>query len=123
LGVEGDCLHTRKSFPYAPLTPHYSSTYTSSSPSNSRHPLSLPWPQGPHPSAYFALTNTVATPPSQQTISWTTPPHHPNSPYLCRHCRHQRLPGSVLYSTVRCVPHPYTQHTSTALSLCTDGTC
>jgi len=24
-------------------------------------PYSLPWPQGPHPSAYFALTNTVAT--------------------------------------------------------------
>ena len=57
--------HTQ-SFPWPLSTPPHSS------PSTSHPPFSLPWPQGPHPSAYFALTNTVATPPTHSTISWTT---------------------------------------------------
>lgn len=52
---EAACTHAK-----LPLTPLYSSTFL---PPPTSHPLySLPWPQGPHPSAYFALTNTVATP-------------------------------------------------------------
>lgn len=71
----------------APLDP--STSYPSIS-----HPLSsLLWPQGPLHSAYFALTNTVATPPTDGTVSWTTRLHL--IVYTSASATHQRLPGSV----------------------------
>lgn len=54
---------------------------------------SLLWPQGPLHSAYFALTNTEATSPTDGTISWTTRLHL--IVYTSASSTHQRLPGSV----------------------------
>jgi hypothetical protein len=116
-GCGGRLLAHTQSFPYAPLTPQYSSTTTSSSPSTSEHPLNP---------RFLALATRSASqrllcinkycsyspyPPNHLLDSSPPPPrHHPNSPYLGRHCRHQRLPDSVVYSTVPFPSHTYTVH-------------
>lgn len=62
---EAACTHTQ-SFPWPLSTP------PQSSPSTSHSPLFLALATRSASSAYFALTNTVATPPTHSTISWTT---------------------------------------------------